>query len=100
MLRARSWTHALRKRVALGSATLLLLGGVLLVEHEANEHHGGEPACVVCLSSGMEGLGHAAVALQRVTIAATSAPCAEAQAASGGVQLQRAIRAPPNSANA
>ena len=100
MLRARSWTRALRERVALGSIAFLLLGGALLVEHEASAHQGGEPACAVCLSSGTEGLGHTAVALQRVTVAAMSAPCAEAQAALGGVQLQRAIRAPPNSPNA
>ena len=90
----------MRQRVALGSVALLLLGGVLLVEHEASQHHGGEPACVVCLSSGTEGLGHTATTLRRITVAATPSQRAATQAALGGVQLPEAIRAPPNSRSA
>ena len=100
MLRVRSWQRALRERVALGSVALLLLGGVLLVEHEASEHHGGEAACAVCLSSDSEGLGHVAIAPRRITLAAPPTPRAKAQAALGGVQLPKTIRAPPNFRNA
>ena len=100
MIRVRSWTRALRERVALGSVALLLLGGVLLVEHEASGPHHGEAACAVCLSTDSEGLNHAVATPRRITIAATPTPRAKAQAALGGLQLPKAIRAPPNSPNA
>ena len=100
MIPVRSWTRALRERVALGSAALLLLGSVLLVEHEASEHHHDEAACTVCLSTDSEGLSHAVTAPRRITIAATPTPRLKARTALGVLQLPKAIRAPPNSRNA
>lgn len=90
----------MRERVALGSAALLLLGGALLVEHEASEHHAGEVACTVCLSTDTEGLGHACHHPRRIIVADTPPPRAKAQAALDGPRLPKAIRAPPNSRNA
>ena len=100
MLRVRSWTRAQRERVALGSAAMLLLGGVLLVEHEASEHNHGAAACAVCLSTDSEGLSHVVATPRRITVAATPTPRAKAQAVLGDLQLPKAIRAPPNSPNA
>lgn len=98
MLMAKSGSRAVRQRIGLLSAAVLLLGGVLLIEHEADHHPGDEPACATCASGAPEGFGgHAATVPDRIPIAAKAAPSGQPRAASRRVQLVQAIRAPPNS---
>ena len=96
MLMARSGSWVVRQRIGLLSAAVLLLGGVLLIEHEADHHPGDEPACATCASGAPEGFGgHAATVPDRIPIAAKAAPRGHPRAASRRVQLIQAIRAPP-----